>query len=360
MTQSASEPWEHGPPHGFADDDQVPRHVSPHAANDKPIGPCFTLWEPSAIWAPLPPPDYLVTPLIVRGSLSLFVAYGASLKTWIALALCLATSTGSEWLDMPCQQVESCFIDFESGDYELRRRAQKIARGHAYDMPIVGFTFASMPGMSLADGDFYTALAPLTQRFGLIAIDSLSAGSGGVDENDARFAGPLNRLKALASVSKCCIILIHHSRKSAGDAKNYDDREMVRGSSAIFNAADVVLNLIRAEEGLFTVRQSKARGGKCVAPFTVRVDDVAEDAVTVTAGKLAEEGPKKSPSKSLSAAKATIITLLAASHDLRSKNDVFRRTKGKRGTIFDALDELVEHGLVVTHEGAFRLASEVT
>jgi hypothetical protein len=329
-----------GPDDGHASDGGIKGELA--ARTKEP--PTLKLWDPADIWAPLPEPDYVVQGLAVRGSLA------------------LAVSTGSEWLGMACQQGEALYIDFESGSYELRRRAHKIARGHGYTIPIAGFTFTSMPGLSLADDAFFAALAPLAKRFAFIVIDSLSAGSSGVDENDVRFARPLNRLKALAEETGCVIVIIHHSKKAGGDPnKRPDDREMVRGSSAIFNACDVVLCLVRGEDDLFIVRQTKARGGKAVAPFTVRVDDVGEDACRVMAGELQEdEGPKESPSRSLQAAKRTVLALLADARDLKSKNAVFRRTKGKRGTVFDALDELQEDGLVVVHEGAFRLASEVT
>jgi hypothetical protein len=247
----------------------------------------FRLWAPADIWAPLPPPDYLVDGLFVRGSLALLVAYGSSLKTWLAASAALAVATGADWLGMACKQGEACFIDFESGSYELRRRVQKIARGHEYALPIEGFTFASMPGMSLADDGFFVDLAPLARRFAFVVIDSLSAGSGGIDENDARFARPLNRLKALTEETGCVIVVIHHSKKGGGSEK-VDAREMVRGTSAIFNAADVVLGLTRSEDGVFAVRQSKARGGKAVEAFSVRVEDVGDDACRVLAGELQE------------------------------------------------------------------------
>ena len=248
----------------------------------------FHLWEPAAIWAPLAPPDFLIDRLFVRGSLGLLVAYGSSFKTWLGISLALAVATGSDWLGMPSKAGEACFIDFESGDYELRRRFHKIAKGHRYATPVAGFTFSSMPSMSLADDAFFGALEPLMRRFAVIVIDSLAAGSGGMNKNDARFAVPLNRLKAMANATGCVVVLIRHSRKAAGDGRT-DPREMVRGTSAIFNAVDVQIGLSTDDEGRSVLRQTKARGGKCREPFTVSVDDVAEDACRVTAGELPEE-----------------------------------------------------------------------
>jgi len=255
-------------------------------ATAKPDG--FNLWAPAAIWAPLPAADWLVDGLFIRASLGLIVAYGASLKTWLAIHMTLAGATGSDWLNLACKQVETCYIDFENGSYELRRRAHLIAKGHGYATPIPGFTFATMPGLSLADDGFFTALEPLTQRFGLIVIDSLAAGSGGTDENDARFAAPLNRLKTLAERSGCVIVVLHHAKK-VGNTKAFDPREVVRGSSAIFNAADVVLQLVLRDDGSFAVRHTKPRGGKAILPFTVRLEEVGEDGLRLSVGALSDD-----------------------------------------------------------------------
>lgn len=324
-----SEPWEGGPPPGF--DEEARAGAGDRSAPGR-AAPGFNLWEPAAIWAALPEPDYLVDGLFVRGSLGLIVAYGSSLKTWMAIALVLAGATGSEWLGRACQKVETLIIDFESGDYELRRRAHLVARGHKYTVPVDGFTFVSMPGLALDDAAFGAALEPLTQRFGLIIIDSLAAGSrSGLDENDARFAAPLNRLKALAVRSGCVIIVIHHARKSAGDKKQaVDHREMVRGTSAIFNAVDVVLALVRGEGELFHVHHAKARGGKAVRPFTVRVDDIAPDAVRVSAGDLAEDerpGPEQKKTERKRQAEAKHADELARAADKAARKEEDRRRR---------------------------------
>ena len=134
-----------------------------------------------------------------------------------------------------------------------------------------------------------------------------------------------------------------------------DQREMPRGTGAIFAACDVVFQLSRAEEGAMRMEQTKARGGKAVDPFIIRVDDVGEAATTVLA-KDCEESQTVSP---IDAIKPRILTLLVKSHDLRSKNEVVDRVKGSKPTKLLALKELEDRGLVVVAGGVYRLASEV-
>lgn len=324
--------------------------------------PSFKVWSPAEIWKPLEAPDYLVHGLFVRGSLGLIVAYGASLKTWLLEDLALSVAMGAPWLErFPTKQGKAIIIDFESGSYELRRRAHRIAKGRGFTIPVEGFAFASMPEMSLAEDSFFDALRPLATEYRFIGIDSLAAGSGGIDENDSRFATSLNKLKAIAEPAGSLIEVLHHSRKGGGE--DTDQRELVRGTSAIFNACDVVLQLARAkDDGAFAVHQTKARGGKAVEPFVVRVDDVGTDASVVIARNMPETGGDEimGTSKAIGNAKRAILLLLAGETGLTSKAQVYNRIAGAKQAKLKALAELIEAKTIVEHEGTWRLSSEVT
>jgi 5S rRNA maturation endonuclease (ribonuclease M5) len=321
--------------------------------------PSFRVWTPAEIWKELEPPDYLMDGLLVRGSLALIVAYGSSLKTWVLEDGALSVATGGQWMArFDTKKTPALIIDFESGDYELRRRAHRLARGRELQIPIDGFAFITMPSLNLASDAFFDALRPLAKKYGFIGIDSLAAGSGGIDENDTRFATSLNRLKGIAAESGCVIVVLHHSRKGSGE--DADPREMVRGTSAIFNAVDVVLQMSRKDDG-FVVRQTKARGGKTVDPFVVRVDDTAPDASVVRASNAPDADGEniENASKAIERAKREVLMLLAREHGLTSKTQLYSRIHGTKGTKISALAELIELGTVTEHEGAFRLASEV-
>jgi predicted RNA-binding protein with PIN domain len=67
-----------------------------------------------------------------------------------------------------------------------------------------------------------------------LIIDSFNAASPTTDENDARSALMLQHAGTFAEVTGCGAIVIHHARKGTGG----DDREMVRGSTALYAAVD--------------------------------------------------------------------------------------------------------------------------
>jgi hypothetical protein len=333
----------------------------PPAPTDRPEQaepPGFRVWTPEEIWAELEPPAYFMDGLLIRGALALIVAYGSSLKTWMAEDAALSVATGEKWLGrFKTEQAEALHIDFEIGDYEVRRRAHRIARGRELATPIPGFAFVSMPALTLASDDFFTTLRPLADRYKFIVIDSLSAASGGIDENDARFAVSLYRLKAIAAETGAVVLVIHHSRKGGGE--DTDPREMVRGSSAIFNACDVVLQMTRASEGAFTVRQTKSRGGPAVEPFVVRIEDTPEGG-SVMVARDPGQAEAANTSRAMTKAKREALLVLAAEKDLRSKEAVYRRIHGTKTVKLNALAELLEEGLVtLTPEGTYRLTSEV-
>ena len=197
----------------------------------------------------------------------LIVAYGSSLKTWVledaALSVAMGALTGCNAFRQ--RRATRCSSTSRAADVRVASTCAIASPvGASSPLPREGFTFVTMPAVSLASDAFFVALRPLASAYRFIGIDSLAAGSGGIDENDARFAYKLQqRLKAIAAETGCVVVVLHHNRKGSGD--DVDPREMVRGSSAIFNACDVVLQMTRTKESAsFVVRQIKARGGKGV------------------------------------------------------------------------------------------------
>jgi len=317
--------------------------------------PPFDVWRSDRIWQPLEPPSYLVDGLLVRGSLAMLAAYGASLKTWLALDLHLAVAAGEKWLGrFRVEAGRGVFVDFEAGDYEVRRRVHRLARGREYRVPLEGFAFVTMPACSLVDDVFFVALEFLARGHALICIDSLSAGSPGLDENDARFARSLYRLKAIASKTGCVILVLHHSKKGGSD----DPRESLRGSSAIFNAVDVVLVMSKTKGGAFRVEQVKSRGGRSAEPWTVSVEDVGSEACVVVGRGVEVEGAAESPIEALERTKMSIIRHVRE-HECRTRLSVLYGATGRNETRRTAMAELIASGLLIEADGVWRIAHDL-
>jgi hypothetical protein len=333
----------------------------PSMANAK--APPFKVWTPEEIWEPLPPVEYAIGGLVPRTSLVLTVAYGSSLKTWMMTDLVVAKALGEAWLGkFPCEPGAVLFFDWESGDHELRRRLQRVSAARGHVGPVAGVSMVTMPDLFFNSGAFEEQVTELARPRAVVVFDSLAAGTVDVDENDARFAQGLQTLKRIATKTGCTFIVLHHSRKQPPQGKDADARESPRGTGAIFAACDVVLHLTRAEEGAMLVTQTKARAGKAIEPFTVRVEDVGPDATRVFAGDAPVPGDDDAfaPGDALQRAKATILRVLGRDHDVTSMSELARRVSGRKQTVKDALEELTARSIVTHHGGCFRLASEVS
>lgn len=330
--------------------------ATPETAGD--IAARVRVWTPAEIWAPIEPPVYAVGTLAV-GDVGMVCAHGASFKSWLATDAVVAKASGAKWLQrFPCEGASALYLDNEMGPDECRRRIQRDARARGHKAPIEGIGLVSMPGFSLATVEGIEALRFLATGRSLIVVDSLAAFCPEVDENDARFADALKRAKQIADDARCAFLFLHHSRKAR---EGEDKREKPRGTSALFAACDVVLQLSRCGDG-FLVEQTKARKGKAMDPFVVRVEDIdGEEATRVYATDVdePEDAEVAASVGALERAKRKIVELLARDHDVRSASEVHRRIRGTKKTNLDAIRELEERKLIVVHEGTYRLSSEV-
>jgi len=324
-----------------------------------PAKPKWRIWTSAEIYAPLPPIEWLVRDVFPVGSLALVVAYGSSLKSWAFVAeFQSALATGRPFLGrFAVRQCKTLGVDFENGAYEYRRRLQRIARAHG-ETRIAGTDFVTMPGMSLSDPEFLPTLEAAAVDYAAVVIDTYAAGNSGTDENDARFAAPLNSLKAYAERTGKLVVALHHTRKQK---EGEDERETTRGTGAIFAALDVELKITRRKDGAFLCRQTKARNSRGVEPFIVRIEDVGADGTRVFAVDVeaVDQAEVHEGASSFEKKKAAVVLLLGASRDVKNASEVHRRLKGRKADVFAAVAELVERKLVVEHEGFLRLASEV-
>jgi hypothetical protein len=243
-------------------------------ADDPDAG--LSIVEAGTVFEPQPPIECLVTPIVQRGSLVLLGSFGGSGKTWLALALMLSVASGERWLGrFPSARGRCLFIDYESGKPELCRRSQKAAIGMGIVDPLTidGFRLACMPRLYMADADFERRMLRLARSHDLVVIDSLRAAARGADENDSRIRDGLDTIQRIAKATRCAFVVIVHAKKMGPDSQKYDERELFRGSSAIFDAADVAYVASFTKGHPIRFSQIKARLGTFVHDFDVRLQD---------------------------------------------------------------------------------------
>ncbi len=229
----------------------------------------FNVKGPDHIFSPLPVEEHVIGGLLKRSSLLLLGGYGSSGKTWMACDLLVAVGLGEQWMGrLSCPKGRAMLIDYEGGDTETRRRLQALARARGVES-VEGIGIACFPTGYLVDPRFEAELIPLAKSCDVIVIDSLRAASPGADENDSSIRAGLDMLRRVGEQCDCAFVVLVHSKKR-GDGGAGDEREQLRGSSGIFDAADAVLvSTWDRGNDRFELGQTKARQGKALEPFTV-------------------------------------------------------------------------------------------
>lgn len=239
--------------------------------------------EPAAIFAPLEAPDYVVDRIIRRGSLTELVGYGGGFKTWTGLQMVLAVGSGSPWLGrFEVKQGRALYLDYENGQYEMRRRAHALAKAAGLSS-VENIGFACMPPVYMSDMKFGAAVEPLADGCSLLVVDTLKAANPGTDENDSNMRLGLDALRRVGEKTGCAFLVLVHSKKTSGSVTTIDPREAGRGSSAIYDAADTVFHATYAKGEPLRVEQTKARLGRPVDPFLVSITDTPDGGVLVRA-----------------------------------------------------------------------------
>jgi hypothetical protein len=195
----------------------------------------------------------------------------------------IALGAGLEWLGrFATKQGRALYLDYENGLYEMRRRIQVNAR--SLDLATVdGIGIISMPPVYMNAPGFGEYLRAAAEGRDVVIIDTLKAGNPGCDENDSNMRTGLDAARREGERSGFASVVLAHAKKLSGSATDIDPREAGRGSSAIFDAADVVLHVTYFEGKPLLVRQTKARFGRPVDPFQVEILDGGGGAVRVEA-----------------------------------------------------------------------------
>ena len=210
-----------------------------------------------AMAKPRPPVSWICESLkLASGPVSCLAGYGYSGKTALAQALLLCLATGKDLFGLfKCQQMPVGWMDYEQGDRMSAERMQRQARGMGIvlsDYPANSLRYAEYPDVYLTEkGDGVDKVAKAVDGMGLCLLDSARALTPGIDENDSKIRHPFDALSRVTSKTGCAFLVIHHYGKA--DPKNTKPlKERMRGSSALFDAMQVVWGLDRHEKDDYT------------------------------------------------------------------------------------------------------------
>lgn len=193
-------------------------------------------------------PAYLVNAFIEAGSVNVLAGEAGTGKTYLALELIRAVSTGAAFLSMNARQANCLFVDNESNESILKMRVEALERASGEVM-----NFEYINEQIKFDNDTTKELKAYIENnnIKLIVIDSLMASNIGANENDVKDTMLyFQKMKELAR-SGASIFIIHHLNKTGG----------VRGSSAIKGAVDNLFTLT-AENAAKDIKKLKLASEK--------------------------------------------------------------------------------------------------
>jgi hypothetical protein len=121
-------------------------------------------------------------------------------------------------------------------------------------------------------------LTRLFEGYDLAVIDCFRVLAAGVDENDSRAREPIDACARASEKTDCAVIIVHHARKTTENNRG-GTRDVMRGSSAIQDAADAVFFIDRdgdEPEGPIHCQCVKVprATGKAPQPWTLEIQDV--------------------------------------------------------------------------------------
>jgi len=183
---------------------------------------------------------WCVTGCLAKGSITeLTAAIKTGKSTWACYAIS-AVLDGRDFLGQPTRRARVLFLT-EERQSTVRRALERAGIHQHPDVEVLLFgAVMRRPWPEVVAGVVAKAKA---EGFGIVIVDTLSRWAAIVDdgENSAGEAAQAMRPLEEAAAQGLAVLVIRHERKGGGDIT-----EAARGSTAFGGAADIILNLRRA------------------------------------------------------------------------------------------------------------------
>lgn len=323
--------------------------------------PVFPIkWSgPAEIFAPLPPVPWVVKELFLApGRPAMLAGYGYSGKSIAAQALALAVASGKKaWNRFRVERGLVLHFDHEQGSRGTNRRYQRLAYAMGVDVSDLGDRLRAtyFPPLYLSDATAAEHLCEICANAKLAVIDSLRAVTPNVDENDSLIRVHIDKLTYVSEQTGCAFLIVHHAGKGRNGSS--DQRETPRGSSAIFDACGLVLQLAqhKSEEAGVTITRltmskspAEAEGG-ARDDFFLKISDVcAPDTCDTHAGLSCEYRNEEQIAATQSGEEGIDVAVMdfLRKNPGAGKTEIRAYVSGRGVRVDGAVDALERRGLI--------------
>ena len=257
------------------DEDDARDHASPRPIDS--IGA-------ADIFAPLEPFPWLIEGLqIGPGRMTLLAGNPDVGKTVIAQSIALSVASGASVFGVFSTDAGRVIhFDGEIGPWLARARYQRLARAMSVDVERLvradALRLACYPDFTLDNGDVEARLIEACDGCKLAIVDSLTAFSGGIDENSKEVGRALYILARVSEATGVTFLVLHHTKKKPDDDKTGGAKVNVRGSGSIVGAAGTCFVVeTTGKDAPSVVKHERALLGRKLDDFGIRIEDVSAD-----------------------------------------------------------------------------------
>jgi len=281
----------------------------------------------------LPPPSWLIDPILPAGGLIGLYGPPGEGKSFLAIDMALAVATGRAWQGYPVTPCHVVYISAEGGT-GISKRVLAWLTFHHIPPPQADVAWLTESVAMLSDSQDMQVLfkrihEEMTTHPGFIVIDTLARcfeGDENKQEDMGHFIQGVDRLRREFG---CTVMVVHHTRLQA-------DRE--RGSTAFRGAADCMI-LVRKRQRTITVTNSKQKDYEEFSPLRFTLTDMPETQSCVLTTRTSE-------------------MLVPLQQEPLSWDNWYQRcsTSMSKATFYRALVKLKQEGRILKENGRWRLA----
>ena len=224
-----------------------------------------------------------ILPGLRAGQVGLLCAPGGTGKSFLALELAFAVAAGNCLIDKITIKKSGPVrvIQFEDDRLEIFDRGNSIGRAmraasknlpeisDLYLSSAAGESFPLLNSGGVPVEENIAALSEACEGMRLVILDPLSHLHYANENDSSQMTMLVKILKRVAQDRQCGVLVVHHTNKAATLSGQGDIQQAARGSSALVDAARLVMNLAKhpKQEGWLQLTWSKMNGHAPIDPI---------------------------------------------------------------------------------------------
>lgn len=318
---------------------------------EPPNGDVWCAMTSEDLAATLAPVSWICEGLkLAAGAVTLVGGYGFSGKSLALQSMALSVAAGRPvWGVYRTSPGEVVHLDYEQGRRLTTERYQKIAHAMGVSLRDLPLTVCPIPKVYLEGVGMEHTLSTLVEGKKLCIVDSFRAAFPGTDENDSKARRHLDMLTHISERTGCMFIVILHAKKPS-DGPQREAKYSLRGSSAIFDAAQTVFVFSGEKNKPTRVAHEKCRmTGTMMKSFGLSFDDTDQSQgirVTHLEPEQLLVMQFAADTKKLAAIRTDVVAALSSSPSGLHSRELAGLVRRSTSTTIMAANILVEEGVL--------------